>query len=70
MNVNGQQRPLAMPAVLVLVEVVATTTVATARAVVFTSILPMLTVPILSANFYIYNTESCKNQKLKIYYKY
>ena len=54
---NGQQRPVAIPTILVSIEEVITATAAIARVIAATAVRPVPAAAIPSAHFYTCNTE-------------
>lgn len=59
---NGQQKLVAITAILAFIEEVVTTSATFTRFIATTAILPMLTDAIRSAHFYICRAELCENQ--------
>ena len=59
---NGQQKLIAIPPILALIEEVFTTTATLTRAIATSALLPVLTATVRSAHFYICRAELCENQ--------
>ncbi|HCF35090.1 MAG TPA: hypothetical protein DER15_07255 [Clostridiales bacterium] len=60
---NGQQKLIAIPTLLALVEEVITATATITRVIAATAILPVLKASFRFAHFYICRAELCENQK-------